>query len=140
MSDEFGPRLAVLYELAERLVRRRGDLMEAEGEDIGTPCTAVAMEVDMAVEHLRTLARSPLLRARPYGTVAAISLRRPAVMLAGGGAAILRTSFSSVAPPKRPHVFSGWSRVAGFARELDGRNSGEMRSGPQVKSSSSQRQ
>ena len=36
--------------------KRRDDLMAAEAEDIGTPCTAVAMEVDMAVAHLRTMA------------------------------------------------------------------------------------
>jgi acyl-CoA reductase-like NAD-dependent aldehyde dehydrogenase len=107
MSDEFGPRLAVLYELAERLVRRRGDLMEAEGEDIGTPCTAVAMEVDMAVEHLRTLAQEvPFVAGKaPYGTVAAIlPYDAPPVMVARvGGAAILggnrfRFSCSSQTP------------------------------------------
>ena len=49
MSNEFAPRLEILQKLADRLEQRRDDLMEAEAEDIGTPCTAVAMEVDMAV-------------------------------------------------------------------------------------------
>jgi aldehyde dehydrogenase (NAD+) len=107
MSNEFAPRLAVLYQLAERLVRRRGDLAEAEGEDIGTPCAAVAMEVDMAVEHLRTMpVEVPLVEGKaPYGTVAAIlPYDAPPVMVARvGGAAILggnrfRFSCSSQTP------------------------------------------
>jgi acyl-CoA reductase-like NAD-dependent aldehyde dehydrogenase len=107
MSNEFVPRLAGLYELAERLVRRRGDLAEAEAEDIGTPCGAVGMEVDMAVEHLRTMALEvPLVEGKaPYGTVAAIlPYDAPPVMVARvGGAAILggnrfRFSCSSQTP------------------------------------------
>jgi len=107
MSDDFAPRLAVLHELAERLVRRRDDLMEAEAEDIGTPCSAVAMEVDMAVSHLRTMALEASLVAgkAPYGIVAAIlPYDAPPVMVARvGGAAILggnqfRFSCSSQTP------------------------------------------
>ena len=107
MAQDFAPRLAVLHELAERLVRRRDDMMEAEAEDIGTPCTAVAMEVDMAVEHLRTMAlETPFVAGKtPYGTVAAIlPYDAPPVMVARvGGAAILggnqfRFSCSSQTP------------------------------------------
>jgi acyl-CoA reductase-like NAD-dependent aldehyde dehydrogenase len=74
MSNEFAPRLEILQKLADRLEQRRADLIEAEGEDIGTPCSAVAMEVDMAVEHLRTMALEvPYVAGKaPYGTVAAI--------------------------------------------------------------------
>ena len=56
MSDEFAPRLEILQQLADRLEQRRADFIAAEGEDIGTPCSAVAMEMDMAVSHLRTMA------------------------------------------------------------------------------------
>jgi acyl-CoA reductase-like NAD-dependent aldehyde dehydrogenase len=107
MSSEFAPRLAVLHELAERLAQRRDDLAEAEAEDIGTPCSAVAMEVDMAVAHLRTMEQEvPLVAGKtPYGTVAAIlPYDAPPVMVARvGGAAILggnqfRFSCSSQTP------------------------------------------
>ena len=107
MSSEFAPRLAVLHELAERLAHRRDDLMAAEAEDIGTPCSAVAMEVDMAVAHLRTMEQEvPWVAGKaPYGTVAAIMpYDAPPVMVARvGGAAILggnqfRFSCSSQTP------------------------------------------
>ncbi len=107
MAQEFAPRLAVLHELAERMIRRRADLVEAEGEDIGTPCSAVNMEVDMAVEHLRTMAEevSQVEGKAPYGTVAAIlPYDAPPIMVARvGGAAILggnkfRFSCSSQTP------------------------------------------
>ena len=62
MSDEFAPRLEILQQLADRLEQRRADFIAAEGEDIGTPCSAVAMEMDMAVSHLRTMALEV-----PYG-------------------------------------------------------------------------
>jgi betaine-aldehyde dehydrogenase len=107
MSNEFAPRLEILQKLADRLEQRRADLIEAEGEDIGTPCSAVAMEVDMAVEHLRTMALEvPYVAGKaPYGTVAAIlPYDAPPVMVARvGGAAILggnrfRFSCSSQTP------------------------------------------
>jgi acyl-CoA reductase-like NAD-dependent aldehyde dehydrogenase len=107
MSNEFAPRLEILQKLADRLEQRRADLIEAEGEDIGTPCTAVAMEVNMAVEHLRTMALEvPLVAGKaPYGTVAAVlPYDAPPVMVARvGGAAILggnrfRFSCSSQTP------------------------------------------
>lgn len=107
MSDEFAPRLRVLQQLANRLEQRRADFMTAEGEDIGTPCTAAAMEMDMAVSHLRTMALEvPFVAGKaPYGTVAAIlPYDAPPVMVARvGGAAILggnqfRFSCSSQTP------------------------------------------
>ncbi len=107
MTQEFAPRLAILRELADRLEERRVDLVEAEGQDIGTPCAAVGMEVDMAVEHLRTMALEvPEVEGKaPYGTVAAIlPYDAPPIMLARvGGAAILggnqfRFSCSSLTP------------------------------------------
>ena len=107
MSNEFAPRLEILEKLADRLEQRQDDLIEAEAEDIGTPCSAVAMEVTMAVEHLRTMAQEvPLVSGRaPYGTVAAIlPYDAPPVMVGRvGGAAILggnqfRFSCSSQTP------------------------------------------
>jgi acyl-CoA reductase-like NAD-dependent aldehyde dehydrogenase len=107
MSDALGQRLAVVHELAERFIRYRTDLIDAEGEDIGTPCTAAAMEVDMGVEHLRTMAQeAPLVAGKaPYGTVAAILPydASPVMVARVGGAAILggnrfRFSCSSQAP------------------------------------------
>jgi acyl-CoA reductase-like NAD-dependent aldehyde dehydrogenase len=107
MTEEFAPRLAVLQELAERMIRRRADLVAAEGEDIGTPCTAAEMEVDLAVEHLRTMALElPYVEGKAaYGTVAAIlPYDAPPIMVARvGGAAILggnrfRFSCSSQTP------------------------------------------
>ena len=56
MSDAIALRLEILQQLADRLEQRRADFIAAEGEDIGTPCSAVAMEMDMAVSHLRTMA------------------------------------------------------------------------------------
>jgi acyl-CoA reductase-like NAD-dependent aldehyde dehydrogenase len=107
MAQDFAPRLAVLEELAARLIQHRSDLIAAEGEDIGTPCTAAAMEVDMAVEHLRTMEQEvPYVAGKaPYGTVAAIlPYDAPPIMVARvGGAAILggnqfRFSCSSQTP------------------------------------------
>jgi acyl-CoA reductase-like NAD-dependent aldehyde dehydrogenase len=107
MAQEFAPRLAILQELADRLEKRRTDLLEAEGEDIGTPCSAAGMEVDMAVEHLRTMPEEvPFVQGKaPYGTVAAIlPYDAPPIMVARvGGAAILggnqfRFSCSSQTP------------------------------------------
>ena len=107
MSNEFAPRLEILQKLADRLEQRQDDLMEAEAEDIGTPRSAVTMEVTMAVEHLRTMAQEvPLVAGKaPYGTVAAIlPYDAPPVMVGRvGGAAVLggnqfRFSCSSQTP------------------------------------------
>ena len=115
MSNEFAPRLEILQKLADRLEQHRDDLMEAEAEDIGTPCTAVAMEVDMAVSHLRTMTLEvPYVEGKaPYGTVAAIlPYDAPPVMVARvGGAAILggnqfRFSCSSQTP-RTARLFAG---------------------------------
>jgi len=107
MSNECAPRLEILQQLADRLEQSRNDLIAAEAEDIGTPCTAAAMEVNMAVSHLRTMALEvPLVAGKaPFGTVAAIlPYDAPPVMVARvGGAAILggnqfRFSCSSQTP------------------------------------------
>ena len=107
MSDAIALRLEILQELADRLEQRRADFIAAEAEDIGTPCSAAAMEMDMAVSHLRTMdLEAPYVEGKaPYGTVAAIlPYDAPPVMVARvGGAAILggnqfRFSCSSQTP------------------------------------------
>ncbi|MFA5111775.1 MAG: aldehyde dehydrogenase family protein, partial [Desulfobaccales bacterium] len=107
MTLSMQERLQLLEELARRLERRRDELIEAEGEDIGTPCRAAAMELSMAVDYLRTMELDvPEVEGKaPYGTVAAIlPYDAPPVMVARvGGAAILggnrfRFSFSSQTP------------------------------------------
>ena len=100
-------RLKVLRRLGERLAARRTALIEAAGEDTGTPCTAAGMEIDLAVEHLLTMDReAPDVQGKaPYGTVAAVfPYDAVPVMLARvGGAAVLggnrfRFSCSSQTP------------------------------------------
>ncbi len=107
MTPEIAARLKMLHELGERLARRRDDLVAAAGEDMGAPCTVAGIEVDLAAEHLQTMAvEVPQVAGKsPYGTVAAIfPYDAPAIMLARvGGAAVLggnrfRFSFSSQTP------------------------------------------
>ena len=108
MTEAFASRLAILRELAEKLEQRRAELLAAEAEDnIGTPASAAAMELDMAMEHLRTMeVEVPYVAGKsPYGTVAAIlPYDALSVMVARvGGAAILggnqfRFSCSSQTP------------------------------------------
>ena len=107
MIAEITRRLELLAELGEALARRRDDLVAAEGEDMGAPCSIAGLEVDLAVAHLKTLAEeAPYVEGKsPYGTVAAIfPYDAPAIMLARvGGAALLggnrfRFSFSSQTP------------------------------------------
>lgn len=104
---ELQKRLEILTQVAESLDRRRDDLVEAEAEDIGVPYRIGKLELDMAIEHLRTMATEvPHVAGKaPFGTVAAIfPYDAPAVMLARvGGAAVLggnrfRFSFSSQTP------------------------------------------
>lgn len=104
---EMGYRLEQTVLLADRLQARRADLQEAAALDAGFPARITRMEVDLSVEHLRTMAEEiPWVEKRkPFGTVAAIfPYDAPAVMLARmGGAALLtgnrlRFSFSSLTP------------------------------------------
>jgi len=100
-------RLQLLQELAARLAAHREELVIAAAEDIGAPYRVTGIEVDLAVDHLKTMAvEVPEVEGKsPYGTVAAIFPYDAApVMLARvGGAAILggnrfRFSFSSQTP------------------------------------------
>ena len=100
-------RLEQALEIAAHLEERRSDLQEAAALDAGFPVKITGMEVDIAVQHLRTMAEEvPLLEGgKPYGTVAAIfPYDAPSMMLARlAGAALisgnrLRFSFSSYIP------------------------------------------
>jgi len=107
MSSNINDRLQLLADLAARLARRRQDLAAAAADDVGAPCRIAGLEVDLAVEHLQTMAvEIPHVAGKSaYGTVAAIFPYDAApVMLARvGGAAILggnrfRFSLSSQTP------------------------------------------
>ncbi|MBI4642844.1 MAG: aldehyde dehydrogenase family protein [Deltaproteobacteria bacterium] len=107
MADTIAGRLELLAELGEALARRRNDLIEAQGDDIGAPCRIAGLEVDLAVEHLRTMAvEVPYVEGKsPYGTVAAVFPydAAPVVLARVGGGAILggnrlRFSCSSQTP------------------------------------------
>ncbi len=107
MTRKIQARLKLLTELGERLADRREALITAAGEDTGTPSAIAGLEVDLAVEHLKTMALEvPYVEGKsPYGTVAAIfPYDAPPIMLARvGGAALLggnrfRYSCSSLTP------------------------------------------
>jgi succinate-semialdehyde dehydrogenase/glutarate-semialdehyde dehydrogenase len=114
MSQEIKARLALLQELAGRLAARREELVEAAGKDMGAPCRIAGMEVDLAVEHLRTMAvEVPHVEGKsPYGVVGAIFPydAAPVVLARVGGAAILggnRLRFScSSLTPRTAHLFA----------------------------------
>jgi succinate-semialdehyde dehydrogenase/glutarate-semialdehyde dehydrogenase len=102
--ETYETRLTEIHRLARRLAERKKDLIRAAAEDAGFPATVTAMEVDLAVDYLRTMDQEVpwVCGGRPYGTVAAIfPYDAPAVMLArlGGGSLLtgnrLRFSFSS---------------------------------------------
>jgi len=107
LSSDIAGRIETLHRLGERLAAQRRALIMAAGEDTGTPCTAAAMEVDLAVDHLLSMADDlPFVQGKvPYGTVAAIFPYDAApVMLARvGGSSLLggnrfRFSCSSQTP------------------------------------------
>jgi acyl-CoA reductase-like NAD-dependent aldehyde dehydrogenase len=107
LSPELATRIETLRHLGDRLAARRHELIEAAGEDIGTPCSVAGMEVDLGADHLRTMAEEiPHVQGKaPYGTVAAVfPYDAVPVMLARvGGAALLggnrfRFSCSSQTP------------------------------------------
>ncbi len=136
MIPELQARLDICRRLADRLAARREDLIIAAAQDAGIPCRISALEVDMGVEHLRTMeVEVPHVAGKsPYGTVAAIfPYDAPPVMLSRvGGAAILggnrfRFSLSSHTPRQAQILqevvapFSEFEAVVG----LDNRTFGE---------------
>jgi acyl-CoA reductase-like NAD-dependent aldehyde dehydrogenase len=100
-------RLEQTARLADRLAERKSGLQEAAALDAGFPAKITGMEVDLGVDHLRTINEEALWveNRKPYGTVAAIfPYDAPSVMLARLGGAALITgnrllfSFSSQIP------------------------------------------
>ena len=107
MEPDIDKRLKLLQELAARLAAAREGMLAAAAEDIGAPHRVTGIEVDLAVEHLQTMATEvKYVEGKfPYGTVAAIFPYDAAPVMLGrvGGAAILggnhfRFSFSSQTP------------------------------------------
>jgi len=104
---DFEPQLEQVFQLADALESHKSELQEAAALDAGFPVKITATEVQLAVDHLRTMAEEIdwVADKMPYGTVAAIfPYDAPTVMLARlGGAALLtknrlRFSFSSQTP------------------------------------------
>jgi acyl-CoA reductase-like NAD-dependent aldehyde dehydrogenase len=106
-TDKFKARLDQIHRLADGLDRHKTDLMEAAAHDAGFPVTITSIEVDLSVNHLRTMDKEiPWVEnGRSYGTVATIfPYDAPTVVLARlGGSALLtgntlRFSLSSQTP------------------------------------------
>jgi acyl-CoA reductase-like NAD-dependent aldehyde dehydrogenase len=106
-TDKFKARLDEIQRLADVLDRHKTDLMEAAAYDAGFPVKITSIEVDLSVDHLRTMDKEiPWLEnGRSYGTVATIfPYDAPTVVLARlGGSALLtgntlRFSLSSQTP------------------------------------------
>ncbi len=107
MIPNLQERLNLLDNLADRLQARREDLARASADDIGAPRWIGAMEVDLAVDYLRTMEveAANVTGREPFGVVASIFPYDAApVMLARvGGSSILggnrfRFSCSSQTP------------------------------------------
>lgn len=104
---EFHERLEEIYQLADAIERQRTNLVEAAADDAGFPVKITSVEIDLAVEYLRTMQEEIawVENSRPFGTVATIfPYDAPVVVLARfGGAALLtgnrlRFSLSSQTP------------------------------------------
>ena len=106
-DKKFKARLEEINRLADALEARRSDLQESAAIDAGFPVKITGIEVDLAVDYLRTLEQDiPWIEnGKPYGTVATIfAYDAPAVVLGRlGGSALLtgnrlRFSVSSQTP------------------------------------------
>ncbi|RLB08003.1 MAG: hypothetical protein DRG59_05730 [Deltaproteobacteria bacterium] len=107
MDKVLEERLQVCRELGEKIEQAKHDLIEAAAKDAGFPKKITSIEVDLSVEHLKTMEEEIkyVEGKKPFGMVAAVfPYDAPTVMLARlGGAAILggnrlRFSFSSLTP------------------------------------------
>ncbi len=105
--DKFKARLDEIQRLADAIDRHKTNLMEAAAYDAGFPVKITSIEVDLSVDHLRTMDKEiPWVEnGQSYGTVATIfPYDAPTVVLARlGGAALLtgntlRFSLSSQTP------------------------------------------
>ena len=107
VKEKFKSRLEEIDRLADAIEREKVKLMKAAADDAGFPVKITSVEVDLAVDHLRTMEEemSWIGNGYPYGTVATIfPYDAPTVVLARfGGAALLtgnrlRFSLSSQTP------------------------------------------
>ncbi|MFH2218446.1 MAG: aldehyde dehydrogenase family protein [Pseudomonadota bacterium] len=106
-TGEFNKRLKEIERLADEIERRTPNLQEAAAQDAGFPVKITGIEVDLTVQHLRSMHEEIpwVAEGQPYGTVATIfPYDAPVVVLArlGGSAMLtgnrLRFSLSSHTP------------------------------------------
>ena len=92
-NEKFKTRLEEINRLADAIERQRSNLQETAALDAGFPVKITGIEVDLAVDYLRTLNEEiPWVQnGKPYGTVATIfAYDAPVVVLAKlGGSALL---------------------------------------------------
>jgi acyl-CoA reductase-like NAD-dependent aldehyde dehydrogenase len=106
-NNEFKFRLEEIERLADAIERQKSKLQDTAALDAGFPVKITGIEVDLAVDYLRTMKEEIpwVSRGKPYGTVATIfAYDAPTVVLARlGGSALLtgnrlRFSVSSQTP------------------------------------------
>ena len=92
-NEKFKARLEEINRLADAIERQRSNLQETAALDAGFPVKITGIEVDLAVDYLRTIKEEiPYVEnGKPYGTVATIfAYDAPVVVLAKlGGSALL---------------------------------------------------
>jgi acyl-CoA reductase-like NAD-dependent aldehyde dehydrogenase len=132
--DKFKARLDEIQRLADAIDRHKTDLMEAAAYDAGFPVTITSIEVDLSVDHLRTMDKEiPWVKnGRSYGTVATIfPYDAPTVVLARlGGSALLtgntlRFSLSSQTP-RSASVLAGICKPFQFIQPVVGMDNREF--------------
>jgi acyl-CoA reductase-like NAD-dependent aldehyde dehydrogenase len=92
-NEKFKARLEEINRLADAIERQRSNLQETAALDAGFPVKITGIEVDLAVDYLRTLKEEiPWVEnGKPYGTVATIFAYDAPVVVLGklGGSALL---------------------------------------------------
>jgi len=93
-NQNFKARLEEIDRLADAIERQKSNLQETAAVDAGFPVKITGIEVDLAVDYLRTMKEEIpwIAGGRPYGTVATIfAYDAPAVVLARLGGSTLLT-------------------------------------------------
>jgi len=92
-NQEFRARLEEIERLADAIERQKTKLQETAAQDAGFPVKITGIEVDLAVNYLRTIEEEiPWVEnGKPYGTVATIFAYDAPVVVLGklGGSALL---------------------------------------------------